>query len=284
MTFVSKLSDRQRVEIDNNNWAITLIRVNKVHAQIVVEKVKENKYKMKIVHLMGSQKCSNLSGYEIKAFKKYGKVDIFDMEPHKLRWKGKTKTWLVEKIKVQAMMSEARKDAENRLRTPFNIAGGRSVVFYDMRMQIQTDDETLLKLLTHDLNKYDQVAKTLLEAMPELAKQEELMLQHRIEDIEKKFERVINGLPEFRLENDSDEYSKAYESVRKLLKGKNNTYYNIQRICLSLSALYYNKNKVKYIKAQNCFTWACEKLEILGIDLLKDKENLFYTNTKSFTG
>ncbi len=58
-------------QITENTWAITMIRVNKIHAQLVIESVENRVYKLQIAHLIGLGNC-NVSRIDCRTFKKYG--------------------------------------------------------------------------------------------------------------------------------------------------------------------------------------------------------------------
>lgn len=99
----------KKKNIDENNWAITLITASRSsalcrcgHAQIVIEKVKNGEKTISIAHFRRGKR--ELFG------ETPGKVILKNISDVKLKYKLKTETWLRTKESVKKMLKEIKAD------------------------------------------------------------------------------------------------------------------------------------------------------------------------------
>jgi hypothetical protein len=115
--------------IDESNWAITMIRVpNDVHAELIIEGVKDGKKFTYLAHLTGSAPGpTGYFGYPVQYFTKYGQVDTGYLKSG-VKYGGKSETWITTKEKIETILfPEIEKDKADNHRTPFNILGKDSI-------------------------------------------------------------------------------------------------------------------------------------------------------------
>lgn len=268
MSFISRI-DPEKKRFDSNNWAISLVRVPDTrHAELVIEKVVNNKIALLLVHMEGSGRC-NTFGRTIKYLRKYGEVKfVADLTYDSLKYEGKPKTWIKSKESIELMLEEAKKDKQDRTRTPFNIAGSRSILLHDERFRIDTRDANLLYFFNKntDFNEYDKIHLQIYKI------NQKIRSQQTIEN-EKRYKKVLD---------------KCYKELLKVFTDYCAVNFHQSDVLKKVGAVFrllcFNELETYTVEADNCFTWATKKLKMLDIDVLGTDEYLFATVTNDYTG
>lgn len=122
----------KNIIFNKDEWAVTLIRAtNSNHAEIVIEGIgKTNRQFLKVAHLVGQYSSGRPQNY---GFRDQAEVKLTEISSDKLKYDGKTETWLRSTDLVLIMLAQIKNEKSNPKEYPvtFDILGEDSVFTKD---------------------------------------------------------------------------------------------------------------------------------------------------------